>query len=72
MIEILKTNNVTFSFFDILSDNEVREGLKKFSNWPTYPQLYSKGYKISRFLFCKVLLINFSNQKRISWRIRYC
>ncbi len=24
-------------------DNEVREGLKKLSNWPTYPQLYVKG-----------------------------
>jgi glutaredoxin-related protein len=44
IIEILKNENVAFSFFDILSDNDVREGLKKFSNWPTYPQLYAKGY----------------------------
>ena len=29
--------------FDILGDEEVRQGLKTFSNWPTYPQLYSKG-----------------------------
>lgn len=43
MIEILKNDDVSFSYFDILSDNEVREGLKKFSNWPTYPQLYVKG-----------------------------
>jgi Grx4 family monothiol glutaredoxin len=43
IVEILKNQNVVFSFFDILSDNEVREGLKKFSNWPTYPQLYAKG-----------------------------
>ena len=28
-----------FSTFDILQDEEVRQGLKKFSNWPTYPQL---------------------------------
>lgn len=42
-IEILKNENCPFSYFDILSDNEVREGLKKFSNWPTYPQLYMKG-----------------------------
>ena len=39
----LKVANCPFSHFDILSDNEVREGLKKFSNWPTYPQLYING-----------------------------
>lgn len=32
-----------FETFDILSDNEVRQGLKKFSNWPTFPQLYVNG-----------------------------
>jgi len=32
-----------YDHFDIFSDNEVREGLKKFSNWPTYPQLYVNG-----------------------------
>jgi monothiol glutaredoxin len=28
---------------DVLQDAEVREGIKKFSNWPTLPQLYVKG-----------------------------
>ena len=32
-----------YGHFDILSDPEVREGLKKWSKWPTYPQLYVKG-----------------------------
>ena len=32
-----------YGHFDILQDEEVRQGLKKFSNWPTYPQLYSNG-----------------------------
>ncbi|KAK2577071.1 hypothetical protein KPH14_005884 [Odynerus spinipes] len=32
-----------YQTFDILQDNAVREGLKKFSNWPTYPQLYLNG-----------------------------
>jgi len=32
-----------FSTFDILSDDEVRQGLKKYSDWPTYPQVYVKG-----------------------------
>ncbi|XP_041026071.1 monothiol glutaredoxin-S17 [Juglans microcarpa x Juglans regia] len=43
VIEILKKENVNFGSFDILADNDVRDGLKKFSNWPTYPQLYCKG-----------------------------
>ncbi|XP_067656316.1 uncharacterized protein [Haliotis asinina] len=43
MIGILQEKNVTFSTFDILSDEEVRQGLKTFSNWPTYPQLYVSG-----------------------------
>ena len=32
-----------FAFFDILSDADVREGLKRVYNWPTFPQLYIKG-----------------------------
>ena len=28
---------------DVLSDPEIRDGIKKFSNWPTIPQLYIKG-----------------------------
>ncbi|KAL0542822.1 hypothetical protein IC582_017901 [Cucumis melo] len=43
VVDILKEENVKFGSFDILSDNEIREGLKKFSNWPTFPQLYCKG-----------------------------
>ncbi|XP_022701661.1 glutaredoxin-3-like [Varroa jacobsoni] len=42
-IEILKKHDVKFGSFDILSDNDVREGLKKFSDWPSYPQLYING-----------------------------
>lgn len=43
VVDILKEEKVKFGSFDILSDNEVREGLKKYSNWPTFPQLYCKG-----------------------------
>lgn len=40
---ILADTGVKYDTFDILSDEEVRQGLKKYSNWPTYPQLYVKG-----------------------------
>ncbi|KAK1309300.1 Monothiol glutaredoxin-S17 [Acorus calamus] len=43
VVEILKDEGVEFGSFDILTDDEVREGMKKFSNWPTFPQLYCKG-----------------------------
>ncbi|EJW84588.1 hypothetical protein WUBG_04502, partial [Wuchereria bancrofti] len=43
IIEVLAGVNAAYSFFDILKDDEVREGLKEYSNWPTYPQLYLNG-----------------------------
>ncbi|XP_059586002.1 glutaredoxin-3 [Alligator mississippiensis] len=43
MVEILNNHNVLFSSFDIFSDEEVRQGLKTYSSWPTYPQLYVAG-----------------------------
>lgn len=43
MVGILRDHQVRFGFFDILKDNSVREGLKKFSDWPTFPQLYING-----------------------------
>jgi len=41
--EILSNADIQFDSFDILEDNDIRQGLKSFSQWPTYPQLYVKG-----------------------------
>lgn len=44
MMDIMKEIEMNdFKTFDILTDDEVRQGLKKYSNWPTYPQVYVKG-----------------------------
>lgn len=43
IVEILEEENVAYGSFNILEDEDVRQGLKKYSNWPTYPQLYVKG-----------------------------
>ena len=40
---MLKHLNVNFKGINVLDDNEVREGIKIFSEWPTIPQLYVKG-----------------------------
>ena len=42
-ISMLDSLNVKYNTFDILSDMDIRQGVKDFSNWPTYPQLYFKG-----------------------------
>nr|XP_027209771.1 glutaredoxin-3-like [Penaeus vannamei] len=43
MIGILNETGLSYETFDILTDEEVRQGLKTYSNWPTYPQVYVKG-----------------------------
>lgn len=43
IVSLLKQQNITFDSFDILTDDAIRQGLKSFSDWPTYPQLYSNG-----------------------------
>ena len=42
-VAILKHIGTKFSTFDILQDMDIRQGLKEYSNWPTFPQLYLKG-----------------------------
>jgi Grx4 family monothiol glutaredoxin len=46
IVEILTTGGVVFGHFDILQDEEVRQGLKTYSDWPTYPQVYVNGVLI--------------------------
>jgi Grx4 family monothiol glutaredoxin len=43
IVGLLREQNVDFDSFDILGDNDVRQGLKTYSDWPTYPQLYING-----------------------------
>ena len=39
---MLKILEVNYKSVDVLSDQKLREGIKKFSEWPTVPQLYVK------------------------------
>jgi Grx4 family monothiol glutaredoxin len=43
IVGMLKEDGVSFGHFNILEDEEVRQGLKTYSDWPTYPQVYVKG-----------------------------
>ncbi|UWI83197.1 Grx4 family monothiol glutaredoxin [Wolbachia endosymbiont of Howardula sp.] len=43
VVSILKKFNVQFKCVNVLESDEIREAIKKFSDWPTVPQLYIKG-----------------------------
>ena len=40
---VLKDYGKPFASFDVLSDPEIRQGIKEYAQWPTIPQLYVKG-----------------------------
>ena len=40
---VLNFMGVTFKDVDVLADEQIRQGIKEFSDWPTIPQLYVKG-----------------------------
>ncbi len=43
VVQVLSTVGVKFKGVNILEDPGLRQGLKDYSNWPTFPQLYVKG-----------------------------
>ncbi len=42
-VQVLQACHVQFAAVNIFEDLEIREALKTYSNWPTYPQLYING-----------------------------
>lgn len=43
VVEVLNQLGVDFETRDVLQNDELRQGIKEFSNWPTLPQLYIEG-----------------------------
>jgi monothiol glutaredoxin len=43
VVQILNSLGVPYETVDILSDYEIRQGIKEYSNWPTIPQVYING-----------------------------
>ena len=43
VVQILDNLNVDYVDIDVLNDDNFKENMKKFTNWPTFPQLYVKG-----------------------------
>jgi monothiol glutaredoxin len=42
-VSVLRAVGAKFAYVNIFEDPEIREGLKRYSNWPTFPQLYVNG-----------------------------
>ena len=70
---ILKHLQVDFKGINVLEDNDIREGIKEFSDWPTIPQLYVKkkflgGCDIVKEMFEKGELQKKLKEKNISYK----
>ncbi|XP_045476807.1 glutaredoxin-related protein 5, mitochondrial [Harmonia axyridis] len=53
VVQILRMHGVEYESHDVLEDDSLRQGLKEFSNWPTFPQLYINGELVGG---CDILL----------------
>ena len=42
-VEVLKQCEREFAYVNVIADPEIRENLPKYSDWPTFPQLYVNG-----------------------------
>ena len=70
---VLKHLGVNFKGINVLENNEIREGIKQFSDWPTIPQLYIKsefigGSDIVKEMFEKGELQKKLDEKKISYK----
>ena len=71
---ILKHLNINFKGINVLEDENIRQGIKEYSDWPTIPQLYIKGDFVGG---CDIVKEMFENgelkellvQKKIIWII---
>ena len=69
-VQILTNLGIKFSSVNVLESDEIREGIKKFSDWPTIPQLYIKkefigGCDIIKEMFESGELLELFNTKGI-------
>ena len=65
VVQILNSLGIEYSTCDVLSDFEIREGIKQYSNWPTIPQVYLKG----EFLGGSDILIEMYNSGELKEKI---
>ncbi|MBC2860273.1 Grx4 family monothiol glutaredoxin [Stappia sp. 28M-7] len=60
VVQILDYVGVPYKGINVLEDDELRQGIKEFSQWPTIPQLYVKGEFLGG---CDIVREMFQNQE---------
>lgn len=60
VVGILNHFNINYKSFNVLQDNDLRQGIKDYSNWPTVPQIYIKNQFIGG---CDILNEMFQNNE---------
>lgn len=60
VIQILDYVGAPYKGINVLEDDELRNGIKEFTNWPTIPQLYVKGEFVGG---CDIIREMFQNQE---------
>ena len=58
----LRAVDAQFAYVNIFEDPDIREGLKSYSNWPTFPQLYIKGELVGG---CDIALELYESGERV-------
>lgn len=58
LVDILGQIGVPYGYFNIMEDEEVCEGLKEYSDWPTYPQVYIDGELIGGYDVIKAMMLS--------------
>ncbi|BBB15847.1 glutaredoxin [Candidatus Rickettsiella viridis] len=66
VVQALKACGTKFAHVNILENNDLREELKRYSQWPTFPQLYYKGELIGGCDVIEQLYKTGELQKKIS------
>ncbi|TPX17398.1 uncharacterized protein E0L32_003041 [Thyridium curvatum] len=67
MVAILRENAVKYGFFNILADDEVRQGLKEYADWPTYPQLWVDGELVGGLDIVSHSFVKYSFHSTNAW-----
>lgn len=58
VVKILDSYGVDYETVDVLLDQDIRQGIKEFTNWPTIPQLYVNGQFIGGCDICEEMHFN--------------
>jgi monothiol glutaredoxin len=66
VVQVLKACRVKFAHVDVLANAEIRRDLPRYSEWPTFPQLYHKGKLIGGCDIIEQLYQNGELQKTLS------